>query len=276
MTTPRVNTIKRGDSRFYVNPEDARKVPGVTSVVGMLPKPFLTRWAAKSVAEFAAANVAATQALVNAGEVEVAANMLKDAPWRDTRSAARMGDAAHAAFERMALGDSAEDVLAMAEDPEALEPFVRHYAEFLSEFKPKVLFLEETVWSDQHLYAGSFDALLEIEGTRVWIDNKTTRSGVHDEVAIQLAAYAHADFIIRGDGSKVPLPKADKAAVVHVRPEGWSLTPVRIDADVFDVFLHLRKVFDWVSHDHLSVLGAPINAHPSTTPGGRMKKGGSK
>ncbi len=58
----------------------------------------------------------------------------------------------------------------------------RHFNAFIDEFSPSFLFQEETVWSDTHLYAGSFDALAEIEGQRVWIDWKTTRSGVHEEV----------------------------------------------------------------------------------------------
>ena len=51
MTTPKVNTIKRGDTRFYVSPDSGKKAPGVTSILNMIPKPFLTFWAAKMVAD---------------------------------------------------------------------------------------------------------------------------------------------------------------------------------------------------------------------------------
>src|SRR5690606_38508722 len=50
VTTPKINTLRRGGARYYVNPETGDKVPGVTSIVGMLPKEFLKFWAAKSVA----------------------------------------------------------------------------------------------------------------------------------------------------------------------------------------------------------------------------------
>lgn len=271
MTTPRVNTIKRNGARFYVNPDDARKFPGVTSVVDMLPKPFLTRWAAKSVAEFAVQHRAAYLGLVDAGEPEAAVNLLKDAPWRDTRASARTGDAAHKAFEAMAEGRTAAEAIAESEaEPDEVGPFARHFEEFLQEFSPEFLFMEEAVWSDTHAYAGSFDALMSVDGIKVWVDWKTTRSGVHAQVALQLAAYSRADFILRGDGSRVPLPKADKAACLLVRPEGWSLTPVRIDDDVFEAFLHLRGVFDWDKDLHSTVLGAPLNAKPITTPSGQL------
>lgn len=270
MSTPKVATLKRQDSRFYLHPDDARKVPGVTSVVGMLPKPFLVGWAAKETAEFAVRNLGAVKSLVDNGVQDAAVNMLKDARWATTRGSARLGDAAHEAFERMAHGEDGALVLSESEDPDALEPFVRYFGEFLDEYQPEFLFMEETVWSDAHLYAGSFDALAVIQGERVWIDNKTTRSGVHTEVALQLSAYANADFILRGDGSKVPLPKAEAGACLLVRPYGWSFQPVRIDEAVFDVFLKLRAVFDWDKELQSSVLGKPLNAKPITTPAGRL------
>lgn len=263
--------MKRGDARFYVNPDDSDlRYPGVTSVLKMIPKEFLTNWAAKSVAEFAVANLQPVQALVGAGESEAAVAMLKGAPWRDTRASARLGDVVHDAFERMARGESGASVLADAEDVEALTPFVRYFEEFLDEFQPEFLFMEETVWSDSHRYAGSFDSLARIQGEMVWLDNKTTRSGVHNEVGLQLSAYARADFILRGDGSKVPLPQANAGACLLIRPYGWSLQPVRMDEEVFDGFLALRHVFDIVQDLVPSLLGKPINARPITTPAGRL------
>ena len=50
MTTPKINTTFRGGSRFYIHPGSGEKVPGVTSVLNMLPKPFLKAWAGKEVA----------------------------------------------------------------------------------------------------------------------------------------------------------------------------------------------------------------------------------
>ncbi|WP_243869636.1 hypothetical protein [Streptomyces liangshanensis] len=49
-----IRTITRSGSRFYFDPEKLDlKVPGVTSIIGMLPKPFLAFWNAKMVAELA-------------------------------------------------------------------------------------------------------------------------------------------------------------------------------------------------------------------------------
>lgn len=254
MTTPKVNTIKRGDSRFYVNPETGAKAPGVTSIINMLPKPFLKFWASKTVATYAVENLGDIVGIALRGDSQGAIDYLKRSPDRETEKAAQTGTEAHDYFERLSKGETIGRV-----HPE-LRPFVEHYDAFLQEFSPEFVFMEETVWSEAHDYAGSFDALATIAGELVWVDYKTTRSGVHAEVALQLAAYRNADYIIRPDGSRVPLPKGEAGAVLHVRPEGWSLVPVRCDGPVFDYFLHLREVFRWEKEMKETVIGEPVNA----------------
>lgn len=257
MTTPRVSTIKRQGARFYVDPEDGSiKVPGVTSIIGMLPKEFLRYWAAKEVAQSAVDELGTIVNMV-LRDPSAAVDHLKKAPDRNTRKAADTGTAAHDLFERQAKGETLGRV-----HPD-LEPFVRHFDEFLSVAKPEYHFMEETVWSDKHLYAGSFDAFATIEGERVWIDNKTTRSGIHAEVGLQLAAYRFADYILREDGSRVPMPKADGGAVVHVRPEGWQLVPVKCDEELFEIFLHLREVFKYEKEIKGSIVGRPVYSGPA-------------
>lgn len=258
MTTPKVNTIKRSGSRFYVEPESGQKVPGVTSVIGMLPKEFLRYWAAKVVAEEAVADLGALVS-ISMRDPSAAIDYLKRAPDRNTGKAADTGTAAHDIFERMAKGENVGRV-----HPD-LEPFVRHFDEFLTTVKPEYHFMEETVWSDKHEYAGSFDAFATIDGERLWVDNKTTRSGIHEEVGIQLAAYRYADSILRADGSRVPMPKADGGVVLHVRPEGWKLVPVRADEQMFEIFLHLREVFRWEKEIKSSVVGKPVYFGPAGT-----------
>jgi hypothetical protein len=150
--------------------------------------------------------------------------------------------------------------------PSDLAPFVDHFKEFLDLAQPEYHYLEETVWSDTHRYAGSFDAFATINGERVWIDNKTTRSGIHEEVGVQLAAYRFADNIIRSDGARIPMPKADGGAVLHIRPEGWQLVPVRADYALFEeVFLPLRKVFDYEQTTKKTIVGQPVYSGPSTS-----------
>lgn len=243
MTVPKVNTITRGGSRFYVNPETGEKVPGVTSIVSMLPKGFLKFWAAKTTAQAAVDHLGEVVGIALRSGPETAVDFLKRAPDRDVNAAADAGTAAHDVFEALANG---QPVGRLAP---SVQVYADHFKSFLDKVQPQILHTEQTVWSQTHDYAGSFDAFGIVDGIPTWLDWKTTRSGVHEEVALQLAAYANADFIIEADGAQHPLPKGDAGAVLHVRPEGWALVPVNISAEVFGHFLALRKTFTW-EHDH--------------------------
>lgn len=251
MTTPRIPTVNRQGSRFYVNPSDGRQAPSVTSIIDQLPKPFLKFWAAKVVAEAAVEHLPEVVGLVSRGNPEGAVDFLKRTPSRDTGQAADTGSSVHDLFERRARG------AALGRVHPDLTPYVRHFDAFLDSVQPKFLHLEATVWSDDPLYAGSFDAIADIDGEVVIMDWKTTRSGVHAEVALQLAAYARAATILDPEDGEVPMPSIDAGAVLHVRPERWQLVPVAITDEVFDVFCHLIPVFGWSKEMSKKVLGRP-------------------
>lgn len=249
-----VSTIKRGGSRFYIDPDDgAIKVPGVTSVVGQLPKDFLTFWAAKESATAAVENWDIVSQLVQrdpAGAIDY----LKNAHRRKSRAATDLGSAAHDYFERLARGEVVNDRHVHID----VKPHVRWFREFLAEIQPEFLYLEETVWSDAHRYAGSFDAIARVDGEIVVLDWKTSKA-VYDSVALQLSAYRYADRIILADGSGVvDVPEMAGGAVLHVRPEGWQFVPVKCDRTVFASFLNLRGTFDWETEGKKRVVGKPI------------------
>ncbi|MFE0020511.1 hypothetical protein [Amycolatopsis sp. NPDC059021] len=246
-----VKTIKRGGSRFYVHPDTREKVPGVTSVVAMLPKPFLTFWAAKETAEAAVSNLGPVVGLA-LNDPTGAVDYLKRAHRRTTSAAADVGTEVHALYEKLARGDR------VGRQHPDIEPYVRWINEFHDRYQPRYRFIEDAVWSDRHRYAGSFDAVCDIEGETVMLDAKSTRSGVHEEVSLQLSAYAHADHIVTQSGEQVPLPEIHAGAVLHLRPEGWKLVPARVDETVFGYFLNLRRVFDWVTAESATVIGKPL------------------
>lgn len=257
MTTPKINTTFRGGSRFYIHPGSGEKVPGVTSVLNMLPKPFLKAWAGKEVATTAVRSLDGSGPDVLtpmiASDPEAAIDWLKRAPDRNTRKAADIGTAAHGVFEALALGQP------LGKLTEDLEVFARQYADLLDNLDGfKALRTEDTVWSEKHSYAGSFDLFAEVSGERCWIDNKTTRSGVHAEVALQLAAYRQADYLLDSEtGETLGQPKGDRGLVFHVRPEGWAVYEVPIGDEVFDYFLDLRRIFTWDTQMSRQIVGRP-------------------
>jgi hypothetical protein len=251
MTTPSVQTIKRGGSRFYVHPDTAAKVPGVTSIVGNLPKPFLKFWGEKLVAEEAVDNISAVTSLLVNGKRQAAIDMLKGAPRRTTSDAAQMGTDVHGLVEQLNRGEKLPRL-----HPD-LQPWIDQYKQWLDTWQPEFLFVEATAWSETYGYAGTLDGICRVEGDLLMWDLKTGKA-TYPEVGLQLSAYANADYLIAADGTKTDLPKIELGAVLHLRPDTHTFKPVRIDADVFAVFKSLIQVTQWINETSKTVLGAPL------------------
>lgn len=260
-----VRFITRDDHRLYIHPVTGEFIPGVTSTIDNLPKPFLKAWGQKLVAQAAVEKYEAVGRLKDA-DPDAAIDWLKKAPNRFTAHSAKIGKIAHNVFEEQALGNT---INFAGLDPE-VRVLAEHFDHYLQTMQPEFLLLEEGVYSDVHDYAGTFDAIarynrpdieFEVNGKMVplvgvaWQDNKTTRSGVHPEVGLQLAAYRHAPFLIREDGSLAKNRPGDFALVLHVRPEGWELIPVEAGQEELDVFLTLRKITNYTRGHSSKIIG---------------------
>jgi hypothetical protein len=258
-----VQTVMRGGSRFYVNPDEPLvTVPGVTSVIGMLAKPFLQFWSAKMAAELAVDSIDYLKEMAERDR-DGAVSFVKGAAQRYTKTRAEIGSQAHDLFERMIRGEYIGRV------PPDLEPYRRHFAEFIATVNPTLISAEDVMWSDQHAYAGSSDAILAVrlnernepdpngEPVTLLCDWKTSKD-IHAEVALQLSAYANADRLVRPDGGSEPMVNVEGGAVLHITPDGWTFRPVEIGPDVFETFLALRRVFEWDREISKRVIGKPI------------------
>jgi hypothetical protein len=263
-----IRTIQRSGGRFYFNEDFPDiKYPGVTSVIGMLPKPFLTYWAAGMVAELAVDSLEFIERMAErdrAGAVQY----LKGAATRYTKTRANVGSDAHDLFERMIRNQRIGRV-----HPDMV-PYQRNFAAFLDQVQPELVRAEDVAWSDTHEYAGSFDGILRLrldengspdpqgESALVMADWKTSKA-TYPDVALQMSAYAHADVMIDPQGNREPMPAFDGAVVLHITEDQAAFKPVRIaeengKPDVFAYFLHLRETFNWVNDVSKSVLGDPI------------------
>lgn len=268
-TTPhkKIRFIIRDDHKLYIHPDTGEFIPGVTSIIGNLPKPFLKDWGQKLVAQEAVAKQTQVANLA-AVDPDAAVDWLKKAPNRFTAHSAKVGHIAHAYFEDLALGNTVQ-----VKDAE-LQIYVDHFKDYLDTMQPEFKLLEEGIWDDDYNYAGTFDAVVQynkpeyhftVDGIEqdlvgiAWQDNKTTRSGVHAEVGLQLAAYRHAKYILRPDGTTVRNRPGDMALVLHVRPEGWELIPVRAGAYELGVFRTLATdITGWVREGNRQVIAPRI------------------
>lgn len=252
MTNPKIQTVQINGYRYYKHPNiPSVKAPSVTSVIDMLPAPFLRAWNSKVTANAAVDNIEYVNELLMANQQEKARLWLKAAPERELKIAAETGDRVHKAIEEQILnpGSTYDD---------DLEPFMRNFHLFCTEFEPEWLHVEKSVFSITHMYAGSFDAIANIRGKTTLIDFKTTRSGISAKVALQLAAYSRADVMFDGD-IEIPMPKVDGAAALWLRPEQWGVFPLRIDDDIFETFLALRRTFEWEARQSKTAMLSPTS-----------------
>jgi hypothetical protein len=268
-----VKTTK-GATRYYYREEAPdTKYPSVTSIVDMLPKKFLQRWYANMAADLALDSIDYVQRMADRDR-EGAKKWLAGAAYRHTKRRSDIGSAAHDLFERMIRGEAIGRV-----HPD-LEPYRRHFAEFLAAVNPELIRAEHVAWSDTHRYSGSFDVDMHVwlddegkptpdrSGTRqrVMGDWKTSKSA-WPSVALQIAAYANADKVIAPDGTEEPMPSYDAGYVLHITDTSWDFIPVDIGPKVFAHFLYLRETFDWEHSVAKTVLGAPVASSARTVTG---------
>lgn len=240
MTEPALAQNVRGKGRHYQNPVSGDLVPSVTNVIGMLDKPALPRWAAKVVAEQAAAM---KRSLANLEDAEIV-DLLKGSPWRKSGRAANRGTDIHAYLEARLLG----------RQPDDLEGEARTYLksadgvlEYLDRIGARLVESEVTVFG--HGYAGTFDAHLEVPcetGYEHWlVDFKTGSSGPYDEVGLQLAALAHAHT--KADG--FPTRPFDRLVAIGINPKGWRAVQVVDPERCFAAFLSALTLWEWKNGD---------------------------
>lgn len=214
---------------------DGRPVQGVTSLIkGGLPSPALMYWSARTVAEFVADHQADIESMWGKGRGAMVA-YLKETPWDRRDKAAIRGTEVHALAEQLVMGDEVAV-------PEHLHDYVTSCVAFLDEWAPQTLLKERPVAHRAHWWAGKFDYLCRIDG-QVWlIDWKTSASGIYPETAFQLAAYSHAEFYLDDDGAEVELPHIDRCAAVWLRPDGYSVVPVKADNETYREYRHIAYV----------------------------------
>lgn len=214
---------------------DGKPVPSVTGLIGKgLPKDALVYWSAKAVAEYVADNADAVDGLRDMGR-EPMVQALKSVPWEARNKAAVRGTEIHALAEHVVHGEPV-DV------PGDLAGFVKGYADFLDRFGVDPILTECSVGHRSLWYAGRFDLIANMAGA-VWMLDIKTSTSVYGETALQLAAYAGAEFFVYDDDpdAEEPLPQCERFGVLHVTEYGTSLYPMRPAWDDWTAVLKVAK-----------------------------------
>lgn len=276
----------RRHGKGHVYELDGRRVPGVTTILKMVPKDALTAWAARTCAEYAVNNWRRLSALMDAdsqagildlsrfldgsgqldrdalkaavdglapgdcrGGPAAVLNEIRGAPSRDRDAAAGRGTQVH----RLAVGAAAGQDVPL---PPGLEGHVRSYISFLDTHDVLPVEAEFTVGNRTVGYCGKPDLVADLgpvewAGTVIpparWLlDLKTARSGVFPETALQVCAYARAELYQSRDGRV-----ADMEALGVTQ-----LGSVHVGADGWDLYPLPEEDFSWAYFRHLAWLHA--------------------
>jgi hypothetical protein len=233
---------------YYFN--GAGPWPGVTTVTDVLDKPALTKWHRTQVAETAVAHAERLVADREAGNIEAAVAFLLAARNEGTNGRER-GSRIHASLEGV-----------LNRMPEAIDPrdvpAIDGARTWLNEMRVKPLEVEAFLIHETLGYGGTCDLIAEIadplSGTvETWLlDWKSSKSvawpdgRVYDEMRLQLAAYARAEFIARpADPARYPIPPITRYGIVHVTDAGTRLYPADVTEADWTAFRACLWLHGW-------------------------------
>lgn len=221
---------------------DGKPVSGVTTILGVLNKPALPKWAAKTVAEYVADNPDGVETLRQMGRDSMV-NALKETPWQKRDDAAKRGTELHLYAEQILNGEGIE----LDSDDELL-PVIENAVDFMDTWQIEPVLVEAAMGSRKHWYAGTADLFALYRnpatgnvGTAIF-DWKSSK-GIYPEYAMQMNAYAFAEFAgLLGD--EKPVPEVDAAFAVHIRPDGYDVMPMKFGREIFEEFLTIKRAFE--------------------------------
>ena len=249
MATQKRTTTVSG--RFYhIEGED---YPSVTTVLSAIAKPALVAWAEKTAKE--AAIQSAAELYVDLAKIQggvpmsrpayiatLQARMGKDREsQRQLAKAGEIGTQTHALIEWSLRTSLGQKLKRPATTPPAEWAFMA-YEDWAKSVDLQPIFVEQTVWSGVHGYAGTLDLVARVNGQITLIDFKTSK-GIYAEYDLQSVAYQAAlaemgHGLPPGGGIIVRLPK-------HESDPSFEVASCRPVAELLPVFLNVLQVWKW-------------------------------
>lgn len=214
MTEPVKKTVKLYDNSVtmhfsnqarnrYVIEETGGSPVGVTTILSQLSKPGLALWPMYEALDWLKKNPDDFKGAEKA-------YLIKSDSGKNT------GTLVHSWIERYLTVGAGVAPTPPLEAQKACLAFVNWF----EKVNPKVLATEQIIYSKQYDYAGTYDALLEIDGKVVLVDIKTTNIsrtaplGIYPEMFLQLGGYSRAHH------EENPEQAIDDAMVVRPGKDG--------------------------------------------------------
>lgn len=245
MTEPRLSRRNYGRGHGYKL--DGHKIPGVTTIQGLLDKPGLIDWAAREAASYAIENWAelTTKPMMERAE------LIRRARFEKNDAAKLSGTKIHHYGHQLGLGHKVSV-------PVEYVPAAEAYARLLDRLGVEVELAEAPCASTTYRYGGTLDMIgwSPVTG-RSMFDLKTGR-GVYQDTALQINGYAACDLVQRVEpgppgprGGKpksnkiteLPMGHFDSAWVVHIAGDRADLYPCRLSDRDEIAFLSLLELW---------------------------------
>lgn len=195
------------NNKYLIN---GKAVPSVTTVLNIINKPELIEWYGRL--GLAAAN-------------------------KKKEEAAEFGSIVHTALESVCNGQTPSF------KDERVKTVVENFLAWEKRNIKRWITFEKAIFNDEHLYAGTIDAIAELKsGAIVLVDFKTSKR-VWAEYYLQVAAYTNATRI---EDNVFDLSKLEGAIILHLDHDSltWEGLNVHLTNE-FEIFLACLKVHLW-------------------------------
>lgn len=220
----------------------------ITTLLKVLDKPALPRWASKSVAEYVAGFVREVVPRDRLKWSQVQAHLsdtehLKDVPWKYAETRRNLGSSLHDVAEQFIAG-SHIDTAVFSDD---LRPLVENYLDFCKAERPEFYAMETAVFNRTLGYACTLDAIVTLPrlgNVLCVMDNKTGKD-IYPEAIIQVNAQRVAEFVGLADGSEIEMPKCAKNLVLLVQENGWKLAECPILKGIKPIIKALKILYEY-------------------------------
>lgn len=170
-----------------------KPITGVTTIIGIINKPWLVPWSAKMVVEWIREH--ATKKFSEEFQTTMytlSDQQLDEAKFSHQRKKEKAGDIGTKVHKW--IEDFINAKINKTTPPEIQPEFyhiTRNFVQWSIDNKVKFIASEKRLYSKTYWYAGTMDFVCEIDG-KIWIGDIKTGSGIAPEAFFQMAAYQNA------------------------------------------------------------------------------------
>lgn len=208
---------KKARAHTVYKTSDGQKVPGATTITGLLNKPFLITWANR-----------------------LGLEGIDSTKYRD--EAAEVGTLAHAMVQAHLQGETVDETQYTAQQVDLASNAVLSFFAWEKSHNLEPLMLEVQMVSDKHLYGGTVDCYGVLDNVFTLIDFKTGKS-IYDEFFVQTAAYAE---LLKEHGH--PVEQIRILRIGRDETEGFEERSITTWDKYYEIFDCLNKVY-WLKKD---------------------------